>query len=90
MKYVVWGLVFALIVLHQDNWLWEDGTLVFGFLPIALLYHAGISLAAALTWLLATKYAWPEGLEAAVVDSQSEPSSASGDSAIGSQEGAGA
>ena len=63
MKYVVWGMVFALIVLHQDNWFWDDSTLVFGFMPITLVYHAGISTAAGITWFLATRFAWPEDLE---------------------------
>lgn len=59
MKYVVWGMVILLLVIHQDNWFWENDTLVFGFFPIGLLYHAGISLMAAFTWYLATIYAWP-------------------------------
>lgn len=63
MKYVVWGLVVLLLLAHQDVWFWEDDTLVFGFMPITLLYHACISLAAGATWFLATKFAWPEVLE---------------------------
>jgi hypothetical protein len=59
MFYLVWGLVLVLIVLHQDYWLWDNTTLVFGFLPIAIFYHMGISLAAVVVWLLATRYAWP-------------------------------
>lgn len=59
MKYVVWGLVIALIVLRQDNWNWDDDTLVGGFMPLTLLYHACISVGAAMTWFLATKFAWP-------------------------------
>ena len=53
------ALVLLLLILHQDNWLWSDGTLVFGFLPIGLVWHAGISIAASITWFLATKLAWP-------------------------------
>jgi hypothetical protein len=56
---VIAGLVLLLLILHQDNWFWTDGTLVFGFVPIGLVWHAGISIAAAGTWLLATKIAWP-------------------------------
>jgi hypothetical protein len=63
MKYVVWGLVVLLIILHQDNWFWTDSRLVFGFLPITLLYHMCISTAAAITWLLAVRFAWPAELE---------------------------
>lgn len=65
MKYVVWGLVLALILLHQDVWYWNDKTLVFGFIPIGLFYHACISIAAGLTWFLATIFAWPAELEQA-------------------------
>jgi hypothetical protein len=32
---------------------------VFGFMPITLLYHMGISIGATITWFLATRYAWP-------------------------------
>ncbi|GAB5444075.1 MAG: hypothetical protein Fues2KO_44240 [Fuerstiella sp.] len=63
MKYVVWGLVVLLIILHQDVWLWDNDTLVWGFMPITLLYHACISLGAGFTWFLATKFAWPDVLE---------------------------
>lgn len=52
-------LVALLLVAHQDNWFWTDGRLVMGFLPIGLFWHACISLAAAATWWLATKVAWP-------------------------------
>lgn len=59
MRTVVWGLVVLLIVLHQDVWFWTDERLVFGFLPIGLAWHMGISIGAAITWWLATKFAWP-------------------------------
>lgn len=62
MAYLVWGLVILLVILHQDVWFWDNDTLVFGFMPIGLLYHAGISLAAAVTWYLATLFAWPKEL----------------------------
>lgn len=59
MKYVVWGLIVLLLILHQDVWFWDDHTLVFGFMPITLLFHAAISLAAGFAWYLATIYCWP-------------------------------
>ena len=68
MKYGIWGLVVLLVILHQDNWLWENDRLVFGFMPIGLFYQACISVAAAVTWFLATKFAWPTELE--YVDSE--------------------
>lgn len=66
MKYVIWSIIVLLLILHQDNWFWNDGTLVFGFMPIGLFYHACISLAAGVTWYLATVFCWPTGLEEAV------------------------
>jgi hypothetical protein len=68
-KYLIWSLIVLLLLLHQDNWFWNDATLVFGFLPVGLLYHAGISLAAAITWFLAVQFIWPEKLEPAATDS---------------------
>ncbi len=55
----------AFALLHQDNWLWNDGRLVFGFLPAGLLYHGGYSLATAVLWALAIRHAWPEEIEPA-------------------------
>ena len=56
---VIAALVLLLLILRQDNWFWTDGTLVFGFMPIGLAWHAGISIAASATWFLATRIAWP-------------------------------
>lgn len=56
---IILGLVVFLLILHQDNWFWTDGRLVFGFLPVGLFWHALISVGATLTWALATKIAWP-------------------------------
>ena len=71
-------LLFALLVLHQDNWFWTNGQLVFGFMPLGLFYHACLSMAAGATWWWATKYCWPTDIEAAAVpdDDSSEVSSA--------------
>lgn len=57
--YIVAALVLLLLILHQDNWFWDDDTLVFGFLPIGLFWHACISVGASVTWAIATKIAWP-------------------------------
>lgn len=74
MQKFVWALVFLLVILHQDNWFWDDGTLVLGFLPIGLAYHACISIAASVTWFLATRFCWPddEELEPTVEPSTTE------------------
>ena len=63
MKYVVWGLILLLVVLHQDVWFWDDATLVFGFLPMGLAYHALYSVVAGLIWFVALHYAWPKEVE---------------------------
>jgi uncharacterized membrane protein YeiB len=57
------GLVLLLGVLHQDFWWWADRTLLFGFMPIGLFYHASFSMAAVCLWLWAVLCAWPEHLE---------------------------
>jgi len=56
-------LIALLLIFHQDNWNWEDPTLVGGFMPIGLAYHAGISMAAAFVWFLATLFYWPKEVE---------------------------
>ncbi len=63
MKFVVWGLVLLLVVIHQDVWNWNNDRLVFGFLPVTLAYHACISIGASVAWFLAINFAWPEGLD---------------------------
>ncbi len=64
MKYVIWTMVLILLIVHQDFWNWFDNTLVMGFIPIGLFYHACISLAAGFTWWLATVFIWPKDLDA--------------------------
>ena len=60
---LAWGVVIVAGILHTDLWAWEDDTLVFGFVPWALAYHAGISVLAACGWALVVHYDWPHGLE---------------------------
>jgi len=67
----LWILVLVLIVLHQDNWLWTDDRLIFGFLPIGLFYQACISLAAGALWWWATIYCWPKDLDGEVPEERS-------------------
>lgn len=57
--WIIGSLVALLLILHQDNWLWNDGRLVLGIMPIGLVWHVCISIGASLTWFLATKIAWP-------------------------------
>ncbi len=88
MKHFVFALIILLAILHQDFWWWNDNdTMVLGFIPIGLAYHAGVSIAAACLWAMAVKFCWPTDLEAAVdpesaVDFEAAPShSADGGSA---------
>jgi formate hydrogenlyase subunit 3/multisubunit Na+/H+ antiporter MnhD subunit len=76
MKYIVWSLVGLLVVLHQDYWQWSNATLDFGFSPRALTYHACLSLAAAVVWVLATIFCWPKGLHDSEAGSKPEDAEA--------------
>ncbi|MHC4400442.1 MAG: DUF3311 domain-containing protein [Planctomycetota bacterium] len=58
-----WMGLIVLMVLHHDWWFWDDGRLVFGFLPVGLAYHALVSLAAGGLWALAVFVIWPELFE---------------------------
>ena len=60
------GLAILLAVIHQDFWWWDDGSLVFGFLPVGLAFHALFSILAVGLWALAIKVAWPHHIEAMV------------------------
>ena len=60
MRMAIWVMVLILLIIHQDFWNWNDGTLVFGFMPMGLFYHACISLAAGCVWFMACQFAWPE------------------------------
>jgi len=64
MKRLIYGLIILLAILHQDFWWWDDGqTMVAGFIPIGLAYHAGVSVAAAALWALAVRYCWPHDVD---------------------------
>ena len=49
--------------MHQDFWWWDDESLMFGFLPVGLAFHALFSIACALLGWAAIKFAWPKKLE---------------------------
>ena len=71
-------LALALAVLHQDFWWWDnrvgDTTIepLFGFLPIGLAWHVGISIGAAVVGWLAITYCWPEDLETPETDASDQ------------------
>ena len=47
-RWIIYGLVVVLALLHQDFWFWDDPTLVFDFMPVGLFYHALYSIAASI------------------------------------------
>ncbi len=63
MKKLVIGLAIAMLILHQDSWLWDNTSMVFGFMPVGLFYHACFSIAVAVLAVLAIKFIWPHKLE---------------------------
>lgn len=81
MKWLLTAVVVAVLILHQDFWLWTDKTLVFGFLPIGLAYHAAYSLVAAFTMWLLVRFAWPREIEEADALLSAQAHSAAGERA---------
>ena len=64
MKISILLLLAVYYALHQDFWNWTAARpLIFGFLPIGLLYHAIYAAGAALLMMFLVRHAWPEGLE---------------------------
>ena len=55
------GLV-MLFLLHNDFWLWDNPGQVLG-LPIGLLYHIGLCVAATILMALIINHAWPRHLQ---------------------------
>jgi hypothetical protein len=54
----------VLYLLHQDFWFWRTAQpFIFGFLPVALAYHAAYCIAASVLMWALTKVAWPRHLE---------------------------
>ncbi|MBD3674242.1 MAG: DUF3311 domain-containing protein [Planctomycetaceae bacterium] len=78
-RLIIAGLVILLIILHQDNWNWENSNLVFGFIPVTLFYQMCISIGASAVWFLATKIAWPDELEEKVLAEISDAPEKGGD-----------
>ena len=77
MKVLIFGSIVLLAILHQDFWWWDNSTtLVFGFIPVGLAYHAGISLTAGILWALALRFCWPTGVDE--IEESTDSSSPSG------------
>ncbi|MDG2389374.1 MAG: DUF3311 domain-containing protein [Planctomycetaceae bacterium] len=71
-RLIIAGLVILLIILHQDNWNWNNSNLVFGFIPVTLFYHMCISFSASVIWFMATRIAWPDDVEDEALSELSE------------------
>jgi hypothetical protein len=83
MKQVTYGLLILLAILHHDFWNWDTyEPLVFGFVPIGLAWHVGISIAAAVLWAMAVRYCWPTDVDELdpAVETGGGPGSGSGHS----------
>lgn len=64
MKWFAALWIVILLILHQDFWLWTNKTLVLGFLPVGLVYHAAYAVVASLTMWMLVKVAWPKEQDA--------------------------
>lgn len=53
-KYILYGLLLLLFILHNDFWLWNTHQIVLG-LPIGLLYHIGFCLIATILMAIIVK-----------------------------------
>ena len=69
---LMWALFAALVILHHDWWFWNDGRLLWGFMPIGLAYQVLISMAAAALWGWAAFCAWPPELAEVSVTAQEQ------------------
>ena len=61
-RWLLYLLILAMYILHNDLWLWDDPTLFFG-LPAGFSYHIAFCLGAALLLALLVNYAWPDHIE---------------------------
>ena len=62
-RWVLAAVAVVLLAAHQDFWLWGERSLVLGFLPAGLAYHAAYT---AVVFVLLSAYvlfAWPAELE---------------------------
>ena len=67
-KLILFLLIAAVYVLHQDYWNWKNAGLVFCVLPAGLAYHAAYSVVCSILMAVLVLSAWPSHLE----DVQSE------------------
>jgi hypothetical protein len=64
MKPSLFLILTAYYCLHQDFWNWTSARpLIFGFIPIGLMYHVLYAAGAAALMAILIRKAWPERLE---------------------------
>ncbi len=56
-------LIGLLIVFHQMDWHWAADSLLFDRVPMALVYHAMISILSAIAWCIVVQTCWPTDAE---------------------------
>ena len=61
-RWVLYGALASLLLLHNDWWLWNDDRIVLG-LPVGLVYHIGYMMVTAVVMFLLVRHAWPSHLE---------------------------
>jgi hypothetical protein len=78
-RWLLATMILLLYLLHQDFWNWREARpLVFGFLPVGLVYHACFTLGVSGAMWLLVRHAWPSHLETA--PKATGPEEPSGDS----------
>jgi len=56
-----WLFILALIVLHHDFWQWDRmEPMLWGWAPVALWYHVGVTLLSVAALYLLARWVWPE------------------------------
>lgn len=58
-RWILYGGLIVLYLLHNDLWFWNDPKIVLG-LPVGLLYHALFCVAVSVWMVLLVNYAWPD------------------------------
>ena len=64
-KWLLYGALLLLYMLHNDLWYWNDPSLV-GGLPIGLVYHVLFMAAVSVVMYLLVRHDWPSHLEVEV------------------------
>ena len=73
MKKIVACLFLIMLVLHQDFWWWSNDSLILGFMPVGLAFHALFSIMCAVLGWFAIMTIWPHELDEAETVSSTSP-----------------